>query len=93
MYAFVFSPLFFDSFTSSEKHLLLKKGLHVVKSQWLEDCLERDQRLQEGPYSLKTTGVQDLEIVEWSVTISFYIFRVMLEPAYFRYGILGIDLP
>lgn len=52
------------SFTSSEKHLLWNKGLHVVKSQWLEDCLERDQRLQEGPYSLKTIGVQDSKTVE-----------------------------
>lgn len=52
------------SFTSSEKHLLWTKGLQVVKSQWLEECLERGQRLQEGPYSLKTFEAQESKAVE-----------------------------
>ncbi|KAM3760244.1 hypothetical protein ACB098_01G179200 [Castanea mollissima] len=53
-----------NSFTSSEKHLLMNKRLHVVKSQWLEDCMERDKRLQEETYSLKTIEVEDSSTVE-----------------------------
>ncbi|KAG6644099.1 hypothetical protein CIPAW_08G032200 [Carya illinoinensis] len=48
----------------SEKHLLWNKVLHVVKSQWLEDCLERDQRLPEETYSLKVIGVHNSNTVE-----------------------------
>uniref|UniRef100_A0A2N9G3C4 DNA ligase n=1 Tax=Fagus sylvatica TaxID=28930 RepID=A0A2N9G3C4_FAGSY len=47
------------SFSSSEKHFLRNKRLHVVKSQWLEECVERDQRLEEETYSLRTIGVED----------------------------------
>ncbi|KAK7849172.1 dna ligase 4 [Quercus suber] len=54
-----------NSFTSSEKHLLMNKRLHVVKYQWLEDCMERDERLQEETYSLKTIEVEDSSTVEW----------------------------
>lgn len=53
-----------NSFTSSEKHLLMNKRLHVVKYQWLEDCMERDERLQEETYSLKTIEVEDSSTVE-----------------------------
>ncbi|KAL0015445.1 hypothetical protein SO802_002514 [Lithocarpus litseifolius] len=53
-----------NSFTSSEKHLLMNKRLHVVKYQWLEDCMERDKRLQEETYSLKTIEVEDSSTVE-----------------------------
>jgi len=58
-------PTPFDSFTSSEKNLLMNKRLHVVKYQWLEDCMERDKRLQEETYSLKTIEVEDSSTVEW----------------------------
>lgn len=57
-------PTPFDSFTSSEKNLLMNKRLHVVKYQWLEDCMERDKRLQEETYSLKTIEVEDSSTVE-----------------------------
>ncbi|KAB1200254.1 putative DNA ligase 4 [Morella rubra] len=49
---------------TSDKYLLWNKGLHVVRSQWLEDCLERNQRLQEETYSLKAIGVHDSNTVE-----------------------------
>ncbi|XP_030952468.1 DNA ligase 4 [Quercus lobata] len=53
-----------NSFTSSEKNLLMNKRLHVVKYQWLEDCMERDKRLQEETYSLKTIEVEDSSTAE-----------------------------
>lgn len=55
-----------ESFTDREKHLLWNKQLHVVRSQWLEDCLAREQKLEEYTYSLKPTGMQEsyLELCE-----------------------------
>lgn len=47
------------SFEAPVKHLLCKKKLHVVESRWLEDCFERDQRLQEEAYSLKPSGLEE----------------------------------
>lgn len=52
-----FSLLF--SSLSAEKHLLLSEGLHVVSSQWLEDCIEKDQKLPEESYSLKPNNIQE----------------------------------
>ncbi|XP_008223923.1 PREDICTED: DNA ligase 4 [Prunus mume] len=54
-----------QSFTESEKRFLHNKKLHIVGSQWLEDCLERDQRLQEETYSLKPNGLEECSIEEW----------------------------
>ncbi|XP_034199530.1 DNA ligase 4 isoform X1 [Prunus dulcis] len=54
-----------QSFTESEKRFLHNKKLHIVGSQWLEDCLERDQRLQEETYSLKPNGWEEFSIEEW----------------------------
>ncbi|PQQ20120.1 DNA ligase 4 isoform X1 [Prunus yedoensis var. nudiflora] len=54
-----------QSFTESEKRFLHNKKLHIVGSRWLEDCLERDQRLQEETYSLKPNGFEEFSIEEW----------------------------
>ncbi|TXG61119.1 hypothetical protein EZV62_012482 [Acer yangbiense] len=48
------------SFNAAEKHLLLNKKLHVVGSQWLEDCLEREQKMEEYTYSLKPSETEKL---------------------------------
>ncbi|KAH9805708.1 DNA ligase 4 [Citrus sinensis] len=55
-----------ESFTAREKHLLWNKKLHVVRSQWLEDCLAKEQKSEEYAYSLKPTGMQEsyLELCE-----------------------------
>ncbi|XVF47614.1 hypothetical protein PTKIN_Ptkin03bG0124100 [Pterospermum kingtungense] len=47
------------SFSFAEKNLLWKKGFHVVGSQWLENCLEQGQKLQEDQYSLKPREVEE----------------------------------
>ncbi|CAL2225842.1 unnamed protein product [Prunus armeniaca] len=54
-----------QSFTESEKRFLHNKKLHIVGSQWLEDCLERNQRLQEETYSLKPNGLEEFSMEEW----------------------------
>ncbi|PON91014.1 DNA ligase, ATP-dependent [Trema orientale] len=41
------------SFNVMEKRLLWKGRLHIVESQWLEDCVTREQKLPEETYSLK----------------------------------------
>ncbi|KAG8376397.1 hypothetical protein BUALT_Bualt09G0059200 [Buddleja alternifolia] len=48
-----------DSFSEEEKHLLHSRRLQIVKSQWLEDCFEKDQKLPEDSYSLKPLGFQE----------------------------------
>ncbi|KAM1610658.1 hypothetical protein ACFXTN_021040 [Malus domestica] len=53
------------SFTEADKRYLHSKRLHIVGSQWLEDCLERDQRLQEETYSLKPYGLEESNVEEW----------------------------
>ncbi|GAY37255.1 hypothetical protein CUMW_027650 [Citrus unshiu] len=62
-----------ESFTAREKHLLWNKKLHVVRSQWLEDCLAKEQKSEEYEYSLKPTGMQeseeDLDMEEPSSTL------------------------
>jgi hypothetical protein len=62
------------SLTEAEKHFLHNKGLHIVGLQWLEDCLERNQRLQEETYSLKPFGWEEFNIEEWWVQIYRIIF-------------------
>lgn len=57
------------SFTESEKRFLHNKKLHIVRSQWLEDCLERGQRLQEETYSLKPNGLEEFSMEEWWVQL------------------------
>ncbi|RAL50822.1 hypothetical protein DM860_015969 [Cuscuta australis] len=41
------------SFSAADRHLLCSNKLHIVSSQWLEDCCERGQKLPEDSYSLK----------------------------------------
>ncbi|OMP08515.1 DNA ligase, ATP-dependent [Corchorus olitorius] len=55
------------SIPSAEKHLLWKKGFHVVASQWLEDCFERGEKLQEDLYSLKLGEVEDTNFLECNI--------------------------
>lgn len=47
------------SFSMAEKHHLYNKRLHIVGSQWFEDCL-KEQRLQEDAYSLKLNDPDEL---------------------------------
>ncbi|KAJ6857636.1 DNA ligase 4 isoform X1 [Populus alba x Populus x berolinensis] len=47
------------SFTIAEKHFLLNKRLYVIGSQWLEDSLERGQKLLEDTYNLKPSGLEE----------------------------------
>ncbi|XP_054805220.1 DNA ligase 4 [Prosopis cineraria] len=48
------------SFTSVEGKFLSSKRLHVVGSQWLEDCLKQGRRLPEQTYTLKPSGIEEL---------------------------------
>ncbi|KAK8466015.1 hypothetical protein PHAVU_009G235800 [Phaseolus vulgaris] len=48
-----------NSFTSAERKILQSKRLHVVKSQWLEDCSDSSKRLPEDSYSLKPWGIEE----------------------------------
>ncbi|XP_010545385.1 PREDICTED: DNA ligase 4 isoform X2 [Tarenaya hassleriana] len=58
----------FDSLMKSvdemEKRLLLKKGLHVVSMQWLEESLQREQKLIEDTYSLRPSNMVESETEE-----------------------------
>ncbi|XP_010046929.2 DNA ligase 4 isoform X2 [Eucalyptus grandis] len=47
------------SLKAPEKRLLRKKRLHVVDFKWLEDCMERGEKLPEDPYYLKTTWTEE----------------------------------
>ncbi|KAI4335354.1 hypothetical protein L6164_014007 [Bauhinia variegata] len=54
------------SFCSSEKQFLGSKRLHVIGSQWLEDCVDSNQRLPEETYSLKPHGIEESATEECS---------------------------
>ena len=45
-------------------------------SQWLENCLERGQKLQEDLYSLKPIEVEETNFLEWLVEIHLCSFVV-----------------
>ncbi|XP_008451173.2 DNA ligase 4 isoform X1 [Cucumis melo] len=49
------------SWNEAEKHAMLKDRIHIVAHQWLEDCLERAQRLQEDSYNLNPNGKKSIE--------------------------------
>lgn len=53
------------SFTSVERRILRSKRLHIVKSQWLEDCLNSSQRLPEDAYSLRPDGIEESTTEDW----------------------------
>lgn len=48
-------------------HLIRNKMMPVVGSQWLEDCIEKNQRLIEDTYSIKLKGLEDSAVGEWYV--------------------------
>ncbi|XP_022857520.1 DNA ligase 4 isoform X3 [Olea europaea var. sylvestris] len=52
-----------SSFSLTDRHLLHSRRLHVVGSQWLEDCFEKDQKLSEDHYSLKPSGFEETTVV------------------------------
>ncbi|KAK6131668.1 hypothetical protein DH2020_034575 [Rehmannia glutinosa] len=45
-----------NSFSEAEKRLLRSRSLQIVKSHWLDDCFEKDQKLPEDSYSLIPHG-------------------------------------
>ncbi|XP_075509574.1 DNA ligase 4 [Primulina tabacum] len=45
-----------SSFMEAERALLCSKNLQIVKSEWLENCFEKRQKLPEESYSLKPLG-------------------------------------
>ncbi|KAI3811462.1 hypothetical protein L1987_21186 [Smallanthus sonchifolius] len=47
------------SFSASERRFIRNKSVHMVNCQWLEDCFEKDQMLQEEEYSLRPTGLSE----------------------------------
>ncbi|GMH13608.1 hypothetical protein Nepgr_015449 [Nepenthes gracilis] len=62
-YAINFETLL-ESFPREEKHVLSKKRLHVVRLQWLEDCLKEDLKLLEKAYSLKPNVLEESSLDE-----------------------------
>lgn len=53
-----------SSFSTADRCLLHSRRLHVVGSQWLEDCFEKDQKLSEDHYSLKPPGFEETIVGE-----------------------------
>ncbi|KAL2481826.1 DNA ligase 4 [Abeliophyllum distichum] len=53
-----------SSFSMADRRLLRSRRLHVVCSQWLEDCFEKDQKLPEDHYSLKPPGFAETIVGE-----------------------------
>ncbi|CAH2069661.1 unnamed protein product, partial [Thlaspi arvense] len=50
--------------SETEKRHLLKRRLHVVSSQWLEDSLQREQKLCEDVYSLRPKDMEESDTEE-----------------------------
>lgn len=44
------------SFSEADKRLLRGQKLHIVNSQWLDDSIEKNQKLPEESYNLKPQG-------------------------------------
>lgn len=53
-------------FSEAEKRFLYKGNLHVVGSQWLQDCLDKEQKLREENYSLKPRGLEKFDVGKWN---------------------------
>ncbi|XP_022037760.1 DNA ligase 4 [Helianthus annuus] len=47
------------SFSPSERRFIRNTSLHLVNCQWLEDCFEKDQILQEEEYSLRPSDLSE----------------------------------
>jgi len=54
----------FNSFSEMEKRLLLKKRLHVVSSHWLEESLQREEKLCEDVYTLRPKYMEESDTEE-----------------------------
>ncbi|XP_047307566.1 DNA ligase 4 [Impatiens glandulifera] len=52
------------SLPSAEAHLVHRKGLYIVGSQWLDSCIDNEQKLPEDSFSLKPAGFEELEFSE-----------------------------
>ncbi|KAK9097494.1 hypothetical protein Sjap_022991 [Stephania japonica] len=66
----------FTSFPKSERHFLLSSKLHIVGHQWLDDSLDKDQKLLEEEYSLKPSFVERSDVFLRSVkTIVFPVIQ------------------
>ncbi|XP_018511250.1 DNA ligase 4 isoform X2 [Brassica rapa] len=52
------------SFSEKEKRLLLKRRLHVVSSNWLEDSLQREERVCEEVYTLRPKSMEESDTEE-----------------------------
>ncbi|ANM71015.1 DNA ligase IV [Arabidopsis thaliana] len=52
------------SFSEMEKRLLLKKRLHVVSSHWLEESLQREEKLCEDVYTLRPKYMEESDTEE-----------------------------
>ncbi|KAG6411422.1 hypothetical protein SASPL_129504 [Salvia splendens] len=49
-----------NSFSEAQRLLLHRRSLQIVKSQWLDDCFERNQKLPEDIYNLKPLQFQQV---------------------------------
>ncbi|KAL1555222.1 DNA ligase (ATP) [Salvia divinorum] len=49
-----------NSFPEAQRLLLHRRSLQIVKSQWLDDCFERSQKLPEDIYNLKPLQFQQV---------------------------------
>ncbi|XP_052622142.1 DNA ligase 4 [Lactuca sativa] len=47
------------SFSASERRLLRDESVHMVDCQWLEECFEKDEMLQEDEYIMKPSGLME----------------------------------
>ncbi|KAE8651679.1 hypothetical protein Csa_021363 [Cucumis sativus] len=55
------------SCNEAEKHAMLKDKIHIIAHQWLEDCLEMAQRLQEDSYNLNPNGKRSIENINFGM--------------------------
>ncbi|KAL1217453.1 DNA ligase 4 [Cardamine amara subsp. amara] len=53
-----------ESFSEMETRLLLKRRLHVVSSHWLEDSLQREQKVSEDVYTLRPKYMEQSDTEE-----------------------------
>ncbi|KAL2925919.1 DNA ligase 4 [Bienertia sinuspersici] len=58
------SETLFQSLPGDQKHIFRRTRLHVVGSQWLEDCLKEEKKLPEVAYSLKPTTLEEMSSEE-----------------------------
>ncbi|KAM7273454.1 hypothetical protein ACFE04_028118 [Oxalis oulophora] len=61
------------SFAAPEKKFLGRKKLHVVRYQWLEDCLASEQTLPEDEYSLKPTTAEESSMIERLINFTYMV--------------------